>query len=741
MNGPRPVPSGRDGRGVRDDAERPLRVMHVVGVLALAGLEYGVIKQVNRLDAGRFSPSICCLYDQVEETRAVLAARVPVFELHHQAGRNRRLVARLAGLLRRERVDVVHSHNWTSYYPTVLAAHIARVPFVVHGEHGRETAERPRRRLWIKRMLATGVTRFVTVSPELALELVEEWRVRIERVAYIPNGVDLTRFRPDAPVAGERESLDLAPHARIVTIIGGIRPVKDHATLLRAFERVLACRPEARLLVVGTDHGRGSLDELRRLATSLRIDSAVRFAGVRHDTPEILALTDVYVNSSVSEGMSNTILEAMAAGKPVVATSVGGNSELVLDGETGFLVPAGDSAALAKRIDEVLGDPELALRLGTAGRARVERRHRMERMIEEYENLYLDLRHRQRLHSDSRLREAPAKIAARVTHGAWTIAAGDRFRGPRLAILRYHRVLPLARVPAYTFRRLVTPRDVFERQMAHLKRHYLVLPLGEAVRLLRERDLPHRTVVVTFEDGYRDTYDVAWPILRRYGIPATLFVVTDVPDLRHRLWWDDVAEAVSRLRSAPGRVGGSDPTPAWVREALEATPGDSRAVTQRIVDHLERSPRSERTAVLRHLLERARVLPEDTGGLMLSWDEVREMAREGMTVGTHTRSHARLDGLTEDQARSEVSESLESLARELRTPIRWLSCPGDQSQDHLDAFLAREGIEAALTGTPGLNAPGARPYSLRTLGADVLRLEGGYAAGVFDAALVQAPGR
>ena len=145
-----------DSRVETEGAERPLRVMHVVGVLALAGLEYGVIKQVNRLQPERFAPSICCLYSQAEEARQVLAARIPVHELHHQAGKNRRLVARLADLLRRQRVDVVHSHNWTSYYPTVLAARLARVPFVVHGEHGRETAQKSHHRLFAKRVLALG---------------------------------------------------------------------------------------------------------------------------------------------------------------------------------------------------------------------------------------------------------------------------------------------------------------------------------------------------------------------------------------------------------------------------------------------------------------------------------------------------------------------------------------------------------------------------------------------------------
>lgn len=712
-----------------------------MGVLALAGLEYGVIKQVNRLNPARFAPSICCLYSRVEETRQVLAGRIPVYELHHQAGRNRRLVTQLAGLLRRERVDVVHSHNWTSYYPAVVAARLAAVPWVVHGEHGRETAERSDRRLRAKRLLAAGVSRFVAVSPEISQILVEDWRIRMERIAYIPNGVDLDRFRPDLPRHAGVGEFGFPQGAQVVLIVGGIRPVKDHATLVRAVAQVVTLRPLTRLLIVGTDYGAGLKEELARLAATLGIREAVRFAGIRHDTPELLALSDVYVNSSVSEGMSNTILEAMATGKPVVATAVGGNSELVADGETGLLVPAGDPTGLARGIEQVLSDAELATRMGRAGRARVERRHRMERMVAEYENLYLDLWYRRRLRRHAAVREAPKRIAARGTAGVWRLLQGDRLQGTRLPILRYHRVLPLAAASAYAFPHLVTPRDVFERQMAHLRRTHHVLPLLEAVRGLREDDLPRRAVAVTLEDGYRDAYEEAWPVLRRYEIPATLFLATGVLDQRRRLWWDDVAEAMYRVASTEDQAPDPGPVPEWVRRAVRNAGSDPRGAAERLVSGMWRAPRAERLELHRLLASLGEVSPEDSGGLMLTWEEAREMSREGMAVGAHTRSHASLEELAEEEAYHEVSHSVGRISMELDSQIRFLSDPGARPSPQSEEILMRAGIEAALTGEPGLNAPNTPVHSLRTLDAASLRLDWGFDPGVLDAALAWPPGR
>ena len=378
-------------KSTRNSRSAPIRVAHVVDLLALAGMEYGVIKLVNRLDPERIQSMIVCLRHQTEDARQLLAGTIPVFELRKSPGRNWRLIGRLAAVFRAEKVDIVHSHNWSTLLYSVAAAQLARVPIVVHGEHGKDDTNVDRRRLIASRVLVRGVARVCAVSRDLTEELVRDWRVPRERVARIPNGVDLEAFGRDDERDTLRKELGLPPGSRVVMNTGGFRTIKDHPTLLRAFARIHGEDPAARLVLVGSGGAADPRAGLDRMAAELGIREAVVFAGVRQDIPRVLQVCDVYVNSSRFEGMSNTILEAMAAGRPVVATDVGGNPELVEDGVSGFLVPPGDEGHLAARVVKLLRDASLRSRMGAAGRARVEAVHSMGGMVRAYADLYEEL--------------------------------------------------------------------------------------------------------------------------------------------------------------------------------------------------------------------------------------------------------------------------------------------------------------------------------------------------------------
>ena len=381
----------RQGLSVEVTQTPPLRVAHVVDMLALAGMEYGVVKLVNRLDRERFHSIIVCMRHQRDEVKALLSSEVAVFEMRKQSGRNWRVIGRLAALFRSERIDIVHSHNWSTFLYAVLAARLARVPIVVHGEHGKDDTLRHPQRLLGSRLLARGVDCVCAVSRDLEGEVVRDWGVPPARVHWIPNGVDLEAFGGDDRSEALRRELELAPGDLVVMNTGGFRTVKDHSTLLRAFALVHREDSCARLLLIG----HGGADEARanveREAVALGVREAVRFAGVRTDMPRLLRTCDVYVNSSRYEGMSNTILEAMAAGRPVVATAVGGTPDLVGDGVTGFLVPAGEPEPMARRVLELLNDAGLRERMGTAGRARMEAVHSMPGMVRAYASLYSEL--------------------------------------------------------------------------------------------------------------------------------------------------------------------------------------------------------------------------------------------------------------------------------------------------------------------------------------------------------------
>jgi len=246
--------------------------MHVVNGLGLAGLEYGVIKICNGLDPARFEPSVCSLRMESDGVRDILDRRTRSFELHKGPDRDYRMVTRLAGLLRRERIDILHSHNWLTCFYAVVAVYLARTPVLIHGEHGRDDVEIPAGRLTRRRLLALRARHLVTVSENLKTEMVNRWLLPAERITAIPNGVDLSAFGLDYDCGALRRELNLEPSHRIILNVGRVDPVKDHPTLLEAFARVHQHRPEARLLLVG----KGERSALESQAAALGIRNGLQ---------------------------------------------------------------------------------------------------------------------------------------------------------------------------------------------------------------------------------------------------------------------------------------------------------------------------------------------------------------------------------------------------------------------------------------------------------------------------------
>jgi sugar transferase (PEP-CTERM/EpsH1 system associated) len=362
---------------------RPV-VAHVMHSLQTGGLENGVVNLVNTADES-FRHVIVCM-TEAGPLRARLKPAVEVFTLGKRPGHDLGAVVRLWRLLRRLRPAVVHTRNWAAF-DAIPAARLAGVRVLVHGEHGREVDDpegRDGRRNRIRRLLAPLVSHFVTVSRDLERWLVQDVGLPARKVMTIHNGVDLSRFaqgdRRDA-----RERLELPPEAPVLGTVGRLDPVKDHAGLLRAFASLAVLHPDAMLLIAGDGPCR---EELAGLTRSLGLDGRVRLLGECRDVPGVLAALDCFVLPSIAEGMSNTILEAMAAGLPVVATRVGGNPELVEDQVTGRLVVSRDPGALAEAMAVYLDDSHLRGLHGKAARQRVTERFALDRMCESYTSLY-----------------------------------------------------------------------------------------------------------------------------------------------------------------------------------------------------------------------------------------------------------------------------------------------------------------------------------------------------------------
>jgi phenylacetate-CoA ligase len=366
------------------------RVAHVVLALRMGGLEQVVLRLIERLDRDRFEPIVCALEEQGELAAHLERLRVPVHVVPRSPGLDPSTAVRLAAFLKRERVDIVHTHNPSPHLYGALAAAIVRregpdgraLPRVVHTKHGRNYPGAPRKVL-ANRLASAFSDKIVAVSEDAHRVALDLERVDPHRLVTIRNGVDTELFRP-SDKAQARRALGVPTEGLHIGCVARLSAEKDHATMLEAFAIVRARRPDAHLTLVGDGAERRALEAQR---DRLGLSGAVTFAGQRDDIAAILSAFDMFALSSRTEGMSLTLLEAAAAGLPIVATRVGGNPEVVADGETGLLVPAGDPARFAEALLATAARADLGA-MGERARVRVAERYDMGRTAAAYEALY-----------------------------------------------------------------------------------------------------------------------------------------------------------------------------------------------------------------------------------------------------------------------------------------------------------------------------------------------------------------
>lgn len=367
-------------------------IAHVIFRLDVGGLENGLVNLINCLPDGRFRHAIICIDRSTEFRERIRKPGVEIIDIQKKPGRDFAATRRLYRNIRRLRPDIVHSRNLGAL-DAVLPAKLAGVRIRLHGEHGWDVSDlegTSRKNRWLRRLHAPLITHYATVSADLSTYLATRVGISKARITRICNGVDTDRFRPaNNPLAMRgRLSPVLAGASCVFGTVGRMDPVKDHAGLVDAFARLVNEHPEcegARLAIVGDGKLYRDICERVRAAG---IEDRVWLPGNRNDIDQLLGSFDVFVQPSLAEGISNTVLEAMATGLPVIATAVGGNPELVADDETGTLIPTADREALVGAMHHYVVDAERTSSHGAAARGRAEAEFSIQAMIEGYADLY-----------------------------------------------------------------------------------------------------------------------------------------------------------------------------------------------------------------------------------------------------------------------------------------------------------------------------------------------------------------
>jgi sugar transferase (PEP-CTERM/EpsH1 system associated) len=373
-------------------AQLPPLIVHIIYRLGIGGLENGLVNIINNLSEGRYRHAIICLTDSTEFSQRIRRQDVIVHQLHKRPGQDWASFYKVYRLLKQWQPTIVHTRNLAAIEYQVCAL-FAGVPYRVHGEHGWDVFDPDGSNVkyqWLRRALGLVIHRFIPLSQHLQEYLLTRVGLPAKKITRICNGVDTRIFYPRREDRGVPEGCLLDLNQKLVIgAVGRMHGVKDQLTLVRAF--IDACETSAefaltaRLFLIGDGPLRTDALEL---LDSAKLAEKAWLPGERNDIPEILRSLDIFVLPSKAEGISNTILEAMASGLPVIATRVGGNPELVLDGQTGCLVEKEDVEGLSLAMRDLVADNEKRRQLGEASLRRVLAEFSIDSMVDRYRQVY-----------------------------------------------------------------------------------------------------------------------------------------------------------------------------------------------------------------------------------------------------------------------------------------------------------------------------------------------------------------
>lgn len=363
-------------------------LLHFDGALARGGVEEHILTLLRGLDRKLFRLHLVCTPPVAERMRPDLPPDVELIPLLLRRPTQMRAACQLAKILRDRRIAILHSHMFFSSLCASPVGRLCRVPVIIETPHIRELWRHGWKSYYtVDRLAGRCVDRYIAVSEANARYLAEVKGLPRRKMVVIKPGAAIQRFDPERmPPPGLKQSLGFDDADPVLVVVGRLEPQKGHSVLLRAMPLVLREFPSARLVCVGEGALRSDLEQQAR---GLQLDRTVRFIGYPPDVLNWLALADFTVLPSFFEGLPLVAIESLAAGRPMVATAVDGTPEVILDGQTGLLVPPGDPERLAAAICRMLGDPALRRRLGRAGRALVEAQFSREKLVRETQDFYL----------------------------------------------------------------------------------------------------------------------------------------------------------------------------------------------------------------------------------------------------------------------------------------------------------------------------------------------------------------
>ncbi len=652
-----------------------------------------------------------------------------------------RVARRLRKLVRDQKIDIVHTFFHTSDLWAGPIAKLSGAKALISSRRDMGILRGARHQVGY-RLLRGIFDQVQTVSDSVRRWTIERDGIDVSRTITIHNGIGPLPPASEAQTERFRRAIDISDDTLILTTVANFRHVKGIDVLVRAAALVGKELPGVRVVVAGsfdtTAAGRTYADQVFQLSKAIGADPWMRFLGAVEDVPALLSLSDIFVLPSRSEGLSNALLEAMSAGLPCIATDVGGNPEVIVNGKTGFIVPSDNPELLADRMLRLLQDSQLRRRMGDASRRRASEHFAIEAMTSRVMTCYENVLHQKEpnpLHNrfTHAIHGAVQRIATRVGLNG---ILRHTLLSNRLLVLCYHNVL--RKPPRYPYSYSIhVLAEEFDRHMRFLAKNFHVMSATELIDVMEGRcRLPARSAVVTFDDGYRNGLTVAAPILRTYGVPAIFNVCSGYVSQPVMLWPDEIAY---RILNWPDTTC---PLPDGRTEHLDPAMEKRLVAAVQVQEHCKVIDDTQRLAYIEKLRSNSPSVMQfdlDEDSRFMSWDDARELSDQGFEIGSHTVSHPILTRLNADRCMDELRTSKQHIEAELRKECRVIAYPNGLTRDAdasvykaaevagyrlgftLQRHLAKPGSPFAVN---RINVPGNEPQAVfesRAAGVYVLR--------------------
>ena len=617
---------------------------------------------------------------------------------------------KLLKFIKERNIKIVVTYHESSDFWGGIIAKISRVPIIISSRRDMGHLLK-KRHILIYRMINPLFNKIITVSDAVKNNLFNKQHILWHKLITVHNGVDTDLFFKHIDNNEIREKLSLENNIPVIGILASVTPIKGQRYFIEAIPSVLEKFPEAHFLIIGTCDNIPYYKELKELIIRLQIEKKVIFTGEITAIPEIISIMDICVLSSINEGFPNAVLEYMAAGKPVVATSVGGTPEAVVSGKTGFLIPPCNPKALSQAILSLLNNKALAEKMGAEGKTTIDKKFSLKAMLDNIEDLYGTL-----LLENQGIRERIVffnlttlfKITKKILKSFFVISVYGsgiltiiKKRTPNdIKILAYHRICNGAFSPLDMN---ISP-SVFEEHIRYIKKYYNPISMIQAVNYLEQGNKIHgNSIVITFDDGYKDNYKNAFPILKKYEVPATIFVSVEAINTGMTFWYDSI---VRSLRNTNKKFINLDNFN-MKKYSLVNAHKKLDAIIE-IVEFIKYWPPKKRNQFVKYLVDKLEPCSEATNNTapILNWDEIKDMSESGISFGSHGMTHSILTTLDPEEIKYEITESKRILREQIGEDIRLFSYPNGGEKDfnqEIINLLIDNGYRAACTLIRGKN--------------------------------------